>query len=82
VWPGSEGDFGITTNTSADMNEVIFLGEGNAGVELWEEDWPDPDDNLGTIDIFAGEAGQGQKVKEFNRDDEARYNLYYTVHRF
>jgi hypothetical protein len=76
IWP-PDGDFTITENVSAFLDVPIVLA-GPVNVELWEEDWPDPDDHLGTITISPDEAFQGQKVQHFTNDD-AHYELWYSV---
>ncbi|GAB2735528.1 hypothetical protein [Streptomyces bullii] len=78
VWP-AEGDFTIVENTSAWM-QVPVISAGDIRVELWEEDWPDPDDFLGDILIPANQQ-PGAHTGEFTRD-EAHYTLHYTTVNF
>ncbi|MXM66106.1 hypothetical protein GR925_22305 [Streptomyces sp. HUCO-GS316] len=81
VWPGGgPGDnFTITENTSAFM-QVPVISSGDVRIELWEEDWPDPDDFLGDI-VIPGNRPPGAYTGEFTRDD-AHYTLHYTTVQF
>ncbi|MZD16951.1 MULTISPECIES: hypothetical protein [Streptomyces] len=77
VFP-NEGEHVITAGNSAFMEKPI-ISAGDVNVELWEEDWPDPDDYLGTVTIPAN--ATGARTGEFTRD-EAHYTLHYTAVQF
>ncbi|MEU2516744.1 hypothetical protein [Streptomyces syringium] len=49
---------------------------GQATVDLFDEDSPDPDDHLGGIIISSSEAGLGQRVQAFAGDD-AHWTILY-----
>jgi hypothetical protein len=51
---------------------------GQAQVALFDEDSPDADDFLGTINISASELDQGLRHQDFVGDD-AHYTLFYRV---
>ncbi|WP_431040523.1 hypothetical protein ACQUSR_00555 [Streptomyces sp. P1-3] len=52
--------------------------DGEAVVDLQEEDFPDDDDFLGRIVIRESEKGQGTRHQAFTLD-EAHYTLFYEV---
>ena len=47
-------------------------------VKLYDWDWPDPDDHLGTVTVLATQAGLGNRIAWFNLDG-ALYKLTYRV---
>ncbi|MBL8085016.1 MAG: hypothetical protein JNN26_20510 [Candidatus Obscuribacter sp.] len=72
--PMSEGD-------TRNLSQVgVFPFDGNIVVRLWDEDWPDSDDDLGTYTIKAPEQLDPERELEaqFKRDD-AEYYLRYKV---
>ena len=57
---------------------VVKSLSGTATVSLYDEDWPDGDDFLGSIIIRADERGTGLRSQNFTRDG-AFYTLFYRV---
>jgi hypothetical protein len=51
---------------------------GQATVDLFDEDSPDPDDFLGRITISVSELNGGLRSQDFTGDD-AHYTLFYRV---
>lgn len=72
--PMKEGD-------TKDLSQVgLFKFDGNIVVRLWDEDWPDSDDNLGMNTIKAPEQLDPERelYVDFSKDD-AKYILRYKV---
>jgi len=67
----------INDGQSVRLNIVRPL-DGEAKVALFDEDWPDADDFLGSITISAAELNQGLRNQDFTRDG-ANYTLFYSV---
>ena len=55
---------------------VTLAFQQHVTARLWDEDWPDPDDFLGRVDISAGL--RHRAIGIFDRDD-AKYHLWYEV---
>lgn len=73
VWNGSMDD-GQTRNLGS--IEVPF--NGNAIIQLLEEDWPDGDDNLGTVTVTAASSSAVDREARFTGDG-ANYTVWYRV---
>jgi hypothetical protein len=58
----------------------VFKFEGNISVRLRDEDWPDADDDLGTVVIKSSGLDDPEKELEAEfRKDDAHYLLRYRV---
>ncbi|MFJ9556321.1 hypothetical protein ACIRPH_21105 [Nocardiopsis sp. NPDC101807] len=79
-WDGTNfwGVVEINDGQTKDIDRMVKMNGGSGKVELWDEDTPDPDDFLGSENIQAEEAGQGEKKTTFTGDD-ASYWLTYKV---
>lgn len=67
----------IKEGQSRDINVTKPI-DGVAVVQLFDDDSPDADDNLGTRQIRQNEVGTGQRSVRFD-DDGANYLLFYRV---
>lgn len=88
-WTGSDNVYlryngeellaGTTMNQgdSVRINKFMPISK-YATVDLFEEDWADPDDFLGRIVITEKELNGGLRSKDF-RGDDAYYTLFYKV---
>ena len=72
VWNGS-----INDGQAAEIGAVKPISS-QAAVSLYDEDWPDADDYLGTVWIGEWERDQGLRFQDFTLDD-AHYTLVYRV---
>ncbi len=72
--------FGPTNINDAQSREIgVFRRfEGQATVDLFDEDSPDADDFLGNLIVSQGEAGQGVKIATFTGSG-AHYTMSYEV---
>jgi hypothetical protein len=57
---------------------IVRRVNGQARVNLFDEDSPDADDFLGSITISESELNQGSRSQDFFRDG-ANYTLFYRV---
>jgi hypothetical protein len=78
-WPGA-GQF---TDTRAGQSHQILLDfpvTVSQNVSLWDDDSPSGNDHMGSVTIFAGEAGEGQKAKlAKNPEEGSAYYVLYEV---
>lgn len=56
-----------------------FDFEGQVVVELWEADWGENDDHLGTFSIQVSELESGEHAAQFNHADKGKYEFTYRV---
>ncbi|WP_406355269.1 hypothetical protein OHB56_22455 [Streptomyces sp. NBC_01635] len=77
-WPDS-GIFSMSKGGVAPMHlERIIPHGGEIRIELFDEDDPDQDDNLGAVAIREFDEGHGDLTADF-LSDEAHYRLTYHV---
>lgn len=73
VWTGS-----MDTNEQKSLNDKAVPFQNQAVIKLWEEDWPDGDDHLGTVTVTEEGTVAAARAARFTLDD-ADYTLWYTV---
>jgi hypothetical protein len=77
-WPPS-GIFSMREGQDAPFPPLALVMPGDSiFVELFDEDDPDQDDNLGRATFRASDAGRGDLTVDFTAD-EAHYTLTYSV---
>ena len=74
VWSGNLNNGGDVDLATVPSKE--FYGQTN--IDLYDDDWPDADDWLGSNAVYATEAGQGDHTVSF-KEDGAHYVLTYRV---
>lgn len=78
-WPGA----GQYTDLQASMSAEILLDftiDYSQNVSLWDYDNPSGNDHMGSVTLYASEAGQGEKAKLAKNDVEgSAYYVFYEV---
>lgn len=76
VW----GPRSINNGQKIDVN-VSRTFSGSVNINLFDEDWPDADDQIAnTNTVYEGAAGQGQLSMPFLTENGPRYELFYHVY--
>jgi hypothetical protein len=74
VWGGD-----INSGQAVDLSgSALIEFNRRARIQLFDEDWPDSDDLLGTTYARRSHIGQGEIAYEFT-DDDAHYTLTFQV---
>lgn len=68
----------IDTNQTCDLGNLKEEFSGSARIQLMEVDWPDGDDDLGSVTVKESDAAAVDIEGKFTQDD-ANYTLWYRV---
>jgi hypothetical protein len=78
IWPSPGETQPVQSTQSFDLDQA-FEFENSLNISLWDHDWPSGNDLLGSITIYSGEAGEGDKAKLAKNDIEG--SAYYVSYR-